>query len=80
MLLLNQEKINLKQVHTIEQYKVLAYLKKEFNLDEVNLYLIDRYTIKLVDKLNAVGYFKYNMQTKTINFYEKNRKNNRMER
>lgn len=80
MLLLNQEKINLKQVQTVEQYKVLAYLKKEFDLNEVNLYLIDRYTIKLVDKWNKTLYFKYNSQTKTVDFYEKNRKNKRMER
>ena len=68
---LNKENIIKNQVNTIEQFKVLAYLKKQFNTDEVNLYLLDRFTIKLVDKNNDVGYFKYNSKTKSVDFYEK---------
>lgn len=71
MQLLNKENIIKNQVNTIEQFKVLAYLKKQFNTDEVNLYLLDRFTIKLVDKNNDVGYFKYNSKTKSVDFYEK---------
>lgn len=77
---LNKENIIKNQVDTIEQFKVLAYLKKQFNLDEVNLYLLDRFTIKLVDKNNDIGYFKYNSKTKSVDFYEKNIKNKEMER
>ena len=69
MRLLNKENIIKNQVDTIEQFKVLAYLKKQFNTDEVNLYLLDRFTIKLVDKNNDIGYFKYNSKTKTADFY-----------
>jgi len=51
---------------------VLDYLKREFNTDEVSLYLIDRYTIKLTDKNNdEIGYFKYNSKTKPVDFCEK---------
>ena len=64
MRLFNKENIIKNQVDTIEQFKVLAYLKEQFNTDEVNLYLLDRFTIKLVDKNNDVGYFKYNFKTK----------------
>ena len=71
MRLLNKENIIKNQVDTIEQFKVLAYLKKQFNTDEVNLYLLDRFTIKLVDKNNDIGYFKYNSKTKSVDFYEK---------
>lgn len=71
MQLLNKENIIKNQVNTIEQFKVLAYLKKQFNTDKVNLYLLDRFTIKLVDKNNDVGYFKYNSKTKSVDFYEK---------
>ena len=71
MQLLNKENIIKNQVNTIEQFKVLAYLKKQFNTDEVNLYLLDRFTIKLVDKNNDIGYFKYNSKTKSVDFYEK---------
>ncbi len=55
MQLLNKENVIKNQVNTIEQFKVLAYLKKEFNTDEVSLYLLDKFTIKLVDKNNDVG-------------------------
>lgn len=65
---------------TIEQFKVLAYLKQQFDVDEVNLYLLDRFTIKLIDKNDDVGYFKYNSKTKSVDFYEKNIKNKVMER
>ena len=71
MQLLNKENIIKNQVNTIEQFKVLAYLKKQFNTDEFNLYLLDRFTIKLVDKNNDIGYFKYNSKTKSVDFYEK---------
>ncbi len=80
MRLLNQENIMKNQVDTVEQFKVLIYLKQHFNTDEVSLYLVNRFTIKLIDCNNAIGYFKYNHQTKTVDFYEKNRKNERTER
>lgn len=80
MRLLNKENISKNQVNTIEQFKVLAYLKKQFNIDEINIYLLDRFTIKLVDKNNDIGYFKYNSKTKTLDFYEKNIKKKERER
>ena len=80
MRLLNKENILKNQVDTIEQFKVLAYLKKQFNIDEVSLYLLDRLTIKLVDKNNDIGYFKYNSKTKSVDFYERNIKNKERER
>ena len=80
MRLLNKENIIKNQVDTIEQFKVLTYLKEHFNTDEVNLYLLDRFTIKLVDKNSDIDYFKYNSRTKSIDFYEKNIKNKERER
>lgn len=80
MRLLNRENIIKNQVDTIEQFKVLAYLKQHFCIDEVSLYLLDRFTIKLIDKNNDIGYFKYNSKTKSVDFYEKNIKNKEMER
>jgi len=80
MQLLNKENIAKNQVNTIEQFKVLAYIKQQFNTDEVSLYLLDRFTIKLVDKNNYVVYFKYNSKTKSVDFYEKNIKDKERER
>ena len=45
-----------------------------------DLYLIDRFTIKVIDKNNKQGYFKYNTKTKSVDFYDKNIKNKGMER
>ncbi len=80
MRLLNKENITKNQVDTIEQFKVLAYLKQQFNTGKVSLYLFDRFTIKLIDKNNDVGYFKYNNKTKLVDFYDKNIKNKERER
>jgi len=80
MRLLSKDDIYKNNVNTIEQFKTLVYLKKEFNIDEVMLYLVDRFTIKIVDKNNEVGYFRYDKQTNDVKFYEKNIKNKEMER
>lgn len=77
---LNKENITKNQVNTIEQFKVLAYLKKHFNLDEVSLYLCDRFTIKFTDKNSEQAYFKYDNKTKDVKFYEQNIKNKERER
>lgn len=80
MKLLNKENIIKNQVDTIEQLKVLAYLKDHLSIDKFAVYLIDRFTIKIVDENMEQGYFKYNKQTKSVNFYEKNIKNKESER
>ena len=77
---LTKENILKNQVDTIEQFKVLDYLKKQLSILEFDLYLIDRFTIKVVDKNKKQGYFKYNSKTKSVDFYDKNIKNKEMER
>ena len=44
------------------------------------IYLIDRLTIKVIDKNKSQGYFKYNSTTKEVDFYEKNIKNKERDR
>ena len=77
---LTKENILKNQVDTIEQFKVLDYLKKQLSISEFAVYLIDRFTIKVVDKNNEQGYFKYNTKTKAVDFYEKNIKNKEMKK
>lgn len=77
---LTNENILKNQVDTIEQFKVLAYLKEQLSIDEFKVYLIDRFTIKVIDKNKEQGYFKYNSKTKAVDFYEKIIKNKEMER
>ena len=71
---LTKENILKNQVDTIEQFKVLDYLKKQLSIGEFDLFLIDRFTIKVVDKNNEQGYFKYNAKTKSVDFYKKKKK------
>ena len=80
MKLLTQENIIKNQVDTIEQFKVLDYLKKQLSIDDFTVYLIDRFTIKVIDKKKEQGYFKYYTKTKSVDFYEKNIKNKEVER
>ena len=77
---LTKENILKNQVDTIEQFKVLDYLKKQLFISDFVVILIDRFTIKVVDKNNEQGYFKYNSKTKSVDFYERNIKNKEMER
>ncbi len=77
---LTKENILKNQVDTIEQFKVLDYLKKQLSISEFAIYLIDRFTIKVIDKNKSQGYFKYNSKTKLVDFYERNIKNKEMER
>ena len=77
---LTKENFLKNQVDTIEQFKVLDYLKKQLFISDFVVILIDRFTIKVVDKNNEQGYFKYNSKTKSVDFYEENIKNKEMER
>lgn len=80
MKLLNKNNIIKNQVNTIEQYKVLNYLKDTFNTDAIAIYLIDRYTIKVIDTNNDIGYFKYNSKTKNVDFIDNYNKSKETER
>ncbi len=75
---LTKENILKNQVDTVEQFKVLDYLKKQLSISDFAVILIDRFTIKVIDKNNEQGYFKYNAKTQSVDFYEKNIKNKEM--
>ena len=57
-------------VHTIGQYKILDYLKQHLNIYEFKVYLINRNTVKVVDKEDKHLYFKYNEITKEISYQD----------
>lgn len=56
---LTNEDIQKNSVDTINQYKVLQYLKKNLNIYEFNIYLYDASTIKVVDKKEDSLLFKF---------------------
>lgn len=58
------------RVETINQYKVLHYLKNNLNICEFQLFLYDEDTIKVVDKENEFAYFRLQRDTDDILFLE----------
>jgi len=73
---LTKEEIIRNNVETINQYKILQYLKKNLNVDEFRIFLHDRDTIKVLDKEDAIAYFKYENSTKEILFIEEENSEN----
>lgn len=47
------------KVDTVEQFKVLEYIKNNFNMDYITYELIDRYTIEVEDRTGEKIRFKY---------------------
>ena len=58
------------RVETINQYKILQYLKNNLNIYEFQLFLYDEDTIKVVDKENEIAYFRLQKDTDNILFLE----------
>ena len=58
------------RVETINQYKVLQYLKNNLNIYEFQLFLYDEDTIKVVDKEDEFAYFRLQRDTDDILFLE----------
>ncbi len=67
---LTSNDIYLNSVDTIEQFNILQYLKTNLNINEFDVFLCDRYTIKVINKNNEIGYFKYLSNSKKIKFAE----------
>ncbi len=70
MKLLNNEEIQKNSVDTINQYKVLQYLKSNLDIMAFKVYLFDRDTIKIIDKNEEIAYFKFDDNKKEIEFKE----------
>ena len=70
MRLLNKEDILKNRVDTISQYHILDYLKKNLNVDEFKIYLVDPDNIKVVDKEDNYLYFNYDSSTKEVTYQD----------
>ncbi len=57
-------------VETINQYRVLDYLKKNLNIFSFELFLYDKDTIKVIDCENKEAYFKFDEEKKEVLFLE----------
>ena len=70
MKILTIDEINKNCVDTINQYKVLQYLKKNLNINCFKVSLYDKDTIKVMDSNDEIAFFKYNEETNNIDFEE----------
>lgn len=76
---LTNEEISKNNVDTINQYKVLDYLKKNLNISAFQIFLYDKDTIKVIDKNKERAYFRYDEDTKEVLFIEDDLENNILE-
>lgn len=67
---LTNDEIIKNRVDTINQYRVLDYLKKNFNIFSVEIFLYDKDTIKVIDKEFKQAYFRYDEDKKEVLFLE----------
>ncbi|MBB6214061.1 hypothetical protein HNQ80_000130 [Anaerosolibacter carboniphilus] len=51
------------KVATVEQFKVLEFIKQNFEVEKVSLELLNRYSIKVTDKTGQSLVFKYSENT-----------------
>ena len=71
---LTEEEINKNRVNTINQYRILQYLKNNLNIFAFKVYLYSRDIIMVVDIKNMVGYFYYDSIKKEVVFLEEIKK------
>lgn len=67
---LTNDEIIKNQVKTINQYRVLDYLKKNLNIFSFEIFLYDRDTNKVIDCENKEAYFRYDDDKKEVLFLE----------
>ena len=67
---LNDEDILKNNVDTISQFYILDYLKKNLNVSEFKIYLVDSNKIKVTDKNDEVLYFSYDKENKNVVYEE----------
>jgi len=67
---LTNDEIIKNRVETINQYRVLNYLKKNLNIFCFEIFLYDKDTIKVIDKENKQAYFRYDEDKKDVLFIE----------
>ncbi len=69
---LTNEKLTKNCVETINQFKVLEYLKKNLNVFSFKIFLYDKNTLKVIDEKENQAYFKYDEDTNEVLFLEEN--------
>ena len=69
---LTNEELTKNCVETINQFKVLEYLKKNLNVFSFEIFLYDKDTLKVIDEKENQAYFKYDEDKNEVLFLEEN--------
>ncbi len=72
---LTNEDILKNRIDTIPQYYILNYLKKYMNIEEFEVYIVNRNTLKVIDKEKNHLYFKYDDKNKEVSYHEELKEN-----
>ncbi len=67
---LTNDEITKNRVETINQYRVLQYLKNNLNIFSFEIFLYDKDTIKVIDCEEKQAYFRYDEDKKDVLFLE----------
>ena len=70
MRLLSNKDILKNNVDTIPQFYILDYLKKNLNISEFDVYIVNRNNLKVIDKEDNHLYFNYDETAKEISYFE----------
>ena len=78
MKILTKNEIENNHVDTIEQFKILTYIKKNINVNNFNIFLINKNLIKITDKENDFLYFSYDNEKRKVVYFDKLSKDSEM--
>ena len=69
MKILTKNEIENNHVDTIEQFKILKYIKKNIDAD-IKIFLINENLIKIIDEENEFLYFSYDNEKRKVVYFD----------
>ena len=70
MKILTKNEIENNHVDTIEQFKILKYIKKNIDVNNIKIFLINENLIKIIDEENEFLYFSYDNEKRKVVYFD----------